>query len=88
MISAVTIDRRPQYRGKEFVGYGAYNWKDGHYDGESKAFGIAFLPRTDKNHNLRCYGFVANRRLFKEMKKIYGEYDCPWTPAEYRNEMI
>lgn len=87
-IAAVTIRRRPQYRGKKFIGFGSYDWKKGHYDGEPEAFGLAFLPRMDKTNNLRCYGFVANRRLFKKMKEMHGEYDCPWVPMEYGKEMI
>lgn len=87
-VAAVTIRRRPQYRGKKFVGYGSYNWEKGHYDGEPKAFGLAFLPSRDKTNNLRCYGFVANRKLFKKMKELYQSYDCPWVPMEYGKEMI
>lgn len=87
-ISAVMIDRRPQYRGKRFVGYGKMDWKRGHYDGEPKAFGIAFLPRMDRNQSLRCYGFVANRQLFKDMKNMYNRGLNEWTPMEYRKEMI
>ena len=88
MIVAVTMDRRPQFRGKRFVGYGKYDWTKGYYDGDPKAFGIAFLPRRTKTQNLRCYGFVANRSLFKRMKELYSGYDCPWVPMEYGNEMI
>ena len=88
MVSAVIIRRRPQYRGKKFVGYGKMDWSKGHYDGEPKAFGLAFLPRRNKTGNLRCYGFVANRRLFQRMKGLYSGYDCPWVPMEYENEMI
>lgn len=87
-VAAVTIRRRPQYRGKRFVGYGSYNWEKGHYDGEPKAFGLAFLPSRDKTNNLRCYGFVANRKLFKKIKELYQSYDCPWVPMEYGKEMI
>ena len=87
-IAAVTIKRRPQFRGKKFVGYGKMDWENGHYDGESKAFGLAFLPKREKTNNLRCYGFVANRRLFKKMKELFGTYDCPWVPIEYGKEMI
>lgn len=87
-VAAVTIRRRPQYRGEKFIGYGSYNWEKGHYNGEPDAFGLAFLPKRDKTQNLRCYGFVANRRLFKKMKERYQSYDCPWVPMEYGNEMI
>ena len=87
-IAAVRIFRRPQFRGKKFVGYGKFDWKKGHYDGEPWAFGLAYLPRRTKTQNLRCYGFVANRRLFKRMKELYEGYGCPWVPMEYGNEMI
>lgn len=87
-VAAVIIRRRPQYRGKKFVGYGSYNWEKGHFDGEPNAFGLAFLPRFEKTNNLRCYGFVANRRLFKKIKELYQSHDCPWVPMEYGNEMI
>ena len=87
-IAAVTMMRSPQYRGDKFIGYGSFNWEKGHFDGEPKAFGLAYLPRRDKNNNLRCYGFVANRRLFKKMKELYRSYDCPWVPIEYGKEMI
>lgn len=88
MIAAVSIRRRPQFRGKKFIGYGKMDWKKGHYDGEPKAFGLAFLPKRNKTNNLRCYGFVANRKLFKKMKELYQSYDCPWVPMEYGKEMI
>ena len=87
-VAAVIMRRRPQYRGKQFVGYGSYNWEKGHYDGEPKAFGLAFLPSRNRTNNLRCYGFVANRSLFKKMKELYRSYDCPWVPIEYGKEMI
>ena len=47
MIAAVNITRRPQYRGKKFIGYGKYDWEKGHYDGELKAFGLTF-PRDTR----------------------------------------
>lgn len=87
-IAAVRMKRKPQYRGKKFIGYGKMDWKRGHYDAELNAFGFAFLPRRDKNNNLRCYGFVANRQLFKRIKKKYDYGLCEWTPMEFGNEMI
>ena len=87
-VAAVNIRRRPQYRGKKFIGYGSYNWEKRHYDGEPIAFGLVFLPKRDKTQNLRCYGFVANRKLFKKMKELNQSYDCPWVPMEYGKEMI
>ena len=87
-VAAVTIRRRPQYRGKKFIGFGKMDWKAGHLDGRINAFGIAFIPRRDKTNNLRCYGFVANRRLFKRIKEKYDFGLCPWSPMEYGKEMI
>ena len=85
---ATIFRRRPQYRGDKFVGYGKMDWEKGHYDGEPTAFGISFLPKRNKTSNLRSFGFVANRRLFQEMKALYQSYDCPWTPMEFDKEII
>lgn len=87
MITAAIITRKPQYRGKKFVGYGKMDWQNGTYDGKLKAFGVVYLPRHEYA-NLRCFGYVANRRLFKKMKDIYTSYDCPWQPVEFKDEMI
>lgn len=85
---ASIFTRRPQYRGKKFIGYGKMDWRKGHYDGEPTAFGISFLPNRNKTHNLRCFGFVANRQLFKKMKALFLSDDCPWVPMAFDNEMI
>lgn len=87
-IMAITLRRRPQYRGDKFIGYGKMDWEKGHYDGSSKAFGITFLPRRRKKDNLRCYGFVANRRLFKKVKEKSEDYHCGWKPLNFSDEMI
>ena len=87
-IAAVTIERKPQYRGKKFIGYGKMDWGKGHYDGSNKAFGITFLPRRRKKDNLRCYGFVANRRLFRRVKEKSQDYHCKWKPLDFSEEMI
>ena len=87
-IAAAEFTRKPQYRGKRFVGYGKMDWTKGHYDGTLKAFGFAFLPVHGKNDNLRCYGFVANRRLFQKMKGLYEKEECAWTPIAFDDEMI
>lgn len=88
-IASATLTRRPQFRGKKFIGYGAIDWSTGQYDGKLKTFGMVFLPRhTKKNANLRCFGFVANRRLFKMLKEIYNREDCPWATLEFNDEMI
>lgn len=87
-IAAAIIKRRPQYRGKQFIGFGKMDWKDGHLDGSFKTFGIVFLPSRKSNPNLRCYGFVANRQLFKKMKASYSEGECEWAPMEFNDDMI
>lgn len=87
-IAAVTITRKPQYRGKKFIGYGKMDWAAGHYDGVLKTFGIAYLPKHGRNANLRCLGFVANRRLFGRLKERSLSDNCVWTPLEFNDEMI
>lgn len=87
-IAAATITRKPQYMGDKFIGYGKKDWKTGHYDGKLKAFGLVFLPRRGKNANLRSYGFVANRKLFKKMSSRFHGYECPWKTIEYKDEMV
>lgn len=87
-IASAIITRRPQYRGKQFIGYGAIDWSNGRYDGKLKTFGIVYLPRHDKNQNLRCLGFVANRRLFQAVKAEYVNDNCTWQPVEFNDEMI
>lgn len=87
-IYAAEITRKPQYRGKQFLGYGMKDWKAGHYDGNMKAFGVVFLPNRMKKASLRCYGFVANRQLFKRLKSRYEDYYCPWAPLEFNDEMV
>lgn len=87
-IAAVMIKRKPIFMGKKFVGYGKKDWKNGGaYDDSRKAFGIAFLPRHI-NGNMRCYGFVANRKLFKKMKELSDSFICPWIPMTFTDEMI
>ena len=87
-IAAVEITRKPQYRGKQFVGYGKMDWRKGHYDGTFKAFGLVFLPRRDRTGNLRCFGFVANRKLFKRVRATAEREDCPWRLLEFNDDMI
>lgn len=87
-ISAVILTRKPQYRGKKFIGYGKMNWETGQFDGKLKTFGITYLPKRVKYANLRCLGFVANRQLFKKVKARYVQEDCRWQPIEFKDEMI
>lgn len=89
MIAASILRRRPQYRGKKFIGYGKRDWENGCYDGSLKTFGLVFLPKLGhKRNNFRSYGFVANRKLFKEMKQMYENGDCNWSPITFNDEMI
>ena len=88
-VSTAVITRKPRYRYGEFVGFGAKNWKTGEYDGNLKAFGVVYLPKhDDKKQDLRCYGFVANRKLFQRLKAKYIGYECPWTPLNFNDKMI
>jgi len=88
-IATAILTKKPQYRGKKFIGYGAIDWKTGQFDGKLKAFGLVFLPRhSEKNSNFRCFGFVGNRKLFRRLKEIYNSYDCPWRAIEFNDEMI
>lgn len=80
--------RKPQYRGNKFVGYGKINRTTGNYDGSPTAFGIVFLPKRNKTNNLRCFGFVANRRLFQRLKNSYVEQTCNWIPMQFNDKMI
>lgn len=87
-IAAATLTRKPQYRGKHFVGYGKWDFEKKCYDGNLKAFGMVYMPRHNKTKNLRCLGFVANRQLFKKMKERHQQYDCPWAPVDFEEDMI
>ncbi len=87
-IVAATITRKPQYRGKRFVGYGKMDWNTGHYDGRLKTFGLVYLPRRNRHRNLRSFGFVANRKLFGRMKRICESDGRIWEPMEFNDDMI
>ncbi len=87
-IVAARITRKPQYRGKTFVGYGKKDWKTGLYDGNLKTFGIVFLPNRKKHKNIRGLGFVANRELFKTIKDRYEKDKCSWELLDFNDEMI
>ena len=87
-VATVTLTRKPQFRGKKFIGYGKMNWETKQYDGNLKAFGIAFLPNRGRSNNLRSFGFVANRALFKNIKSKYESGETDWSPLDYKDEMI
>jgi len=87
-ISAAILTRRPKYIKDKFIGYGKKNWKTGEYDGTLKTFGIVYMPKHTKNQNLRCYGFVANRRLFKRVKEAFESGLSYITPVDFTDEMI
>jgi hypothetical protein len=86
-ITAVSLIRKAQYRGDKFIGYGAKDWKTGRYDGKLKTFGLVLMPKSRRKQNLRCYGFVANRKLFKRMKKIYDS-GRHWPLIDFNDKMI
>lgn len=87
-VSAAMIKKKGIFRDGKFVGYGAMDWKTGVRDGKLNAFGLVYLPDRRRNENLRCYGFVGNRRLFQKMKKIYEQGFCPWVPIDFNEGMI
>lgn len=87
-IAAAMIRRKPQFIGKRYVGIGKMDWETGMRDNSRKAFGIVFLPKWDMKGSLRCYGFVANRRLFQRMKQRYESFKSPWEPIEFNDSMI
>lgn len=87
-VSVACLTRKPQYRGDKFIGYGKMDWKKGHYDGELKTFGVVFLPSRAKTENLRCFGFVANRKLFKRLKKKYEDGYSGWGMLDFNDDMI
>lgn len=87
-LSVANITRKPQYRGDKFIGYGKKDWNTGYYDGTLKAFGIVYMPRHGQNENLRCYGFVANRQLFKDVKKNYESGISDIVPVSFTDDMI
>lgn len=87
-IMAVRITRKPQYRGKQFIGYGAMDWKAGHFDGKLKTFGLVYMPRRDTTQNMRALGFVANRRLFKKIKERYISGESEWGLMDFNDDMV
>ena len=87
-VAAAVFTRKPKYKDGKFLGFGKMDYKKGHYDGSYHAFGLVFLPRRSKGQNLRCYGFVGNKRLFRKMKEIYTSDDCPWVPLGFSEEMV
>lgn len=69
-LSAVKIDRKPKY-----------NRTTGKYMpvAEGKAFGICFVPRFVKRmENFRSLGIVANRSLYRRMRKKYDDGELPF----------
>lgn len=87
-LSAAMFTRKPQYRGDKFIGYGKKNWDTGYYDGTLKAFGIVYLPKHSANANLRCYGFVSNRELFKKVKSNYESGISDIIPVNFTDSII
>ena len=88
MITVASFTRKPRYREGKFVGYGMYDWDTKKYNGNPKAFGLVYLPNRNRSENLRCYGFVANRKLYKRMKSMYDNDYKSWTPLEFNDDMI
>ena len=87
MLSVANIRRRGRWADGKFVGYGGYDWKNNAPYNDLKTFGIVYLPKHGKG-NLRCYGFVANRKLFQRMKEKYVSGASNWALMEFNDEMI
>ena len=87
-ISTAIITRKLQYRGDKMIGYGAMDWNKGERDGKLRTFGMVYMSRRDHNNNLRCFGFVANRQLFKRLKEKFTKGESNWTPIKFKEEMI
>lgn len=87
-IAAATITRKPRYRDNKFIGYGKFDWSKMQYDGVPTTFGLVYLPNWNKKMTLRCYGFVANRKLYREMKELYDSDYRPWVPVDFNDEII
>lgn len=82
------LTRKPQYRGKQFIGYGKKDWTTGRYDGQLKTFGLIYIPYRGKQENLRCLGYVANRQLFKKIKEQYNKDNSYYGVVDFNDEMI
>lgn len=87
-IAAAVLTRKPIYIKDKFIGYGKFDWNKKEYDGNLKTFGLVYLPRHRNNDSLRCFGFVANRRLFKTIKAKYTAEENSWIPIDFTDSMI
>lgn len=89
MLAVAEIRRKARYKDNKFVGYGRVDWLGGGgYDGSPTALGVVYIPSRRKTANLRSYGFVANRRLYKRIKALYESGDAEWSPMEFNDDMI
>lgn len=70
-IVAVSIRRKPTYdKGRNM-------WRGTR--GDRYTFGFIFSPRRERGYeNFRCYGFRANRELYKRMRKKYDDGELPF----------
>lgn len=89
MIAVATIKRKARYINGKFAGYGRVDWRrGGARDGSPTALGVVYIPTRRKTANLRSYGFVANRVLYKRIKKAYESGESGWTPMEFNDDII
>lgn len=91
MIVAVNIRKRPvydsrdgKYRPARNIDWdltrqsGQMTYKDG-----TNTFGFVYVPKIMKSRGvLRCLGFVANRQLYRRMRKMYDEGTLPFYLAD------
>lgn len=91
MVAAVNIRKRPVYDSREgkyrparnidwglTMQSGQMTYKDG-----TNTFGFVYVPKIMKSRGvLRCLGFVANRLLYRRMRKMYDEGTLPFYLAD------
>ena len=90
-IVAVNIYKKPVYNAKEkkYKLARSIDWnatretKEIVYKDCPNTFGFVFAPKHIKKNNiLRCFGFVANKALYKRLKAKYDEGILPFYLAD------
>ena len=90
-IVAVNIKKRPVYdaREKKFKPARSVDWdktretKSMVYKYDPNTFGFVFAPKHIRGRNIfRCFGFVANKSLYKRMREKYNDGILPFYLAD------
>lgn len=88
---AVNIRKRPVYdkREKKFRPARNVDWnktretKEIVYKTDPNTFGFVFVPKHVKGRNIfRCFGFVANKSLYKRLRSKYNDGILPFYLAD------